>query len=115
MSDHHAVKERAATEKLTECPVCLGHELKSLDQVASICQCSACGFIFRNPRPGLSEIAQYYSREAQYENWLAHEVSRNGLWVKRLRMLSRYGRRGRLLDVGAGIGQFLDVASDDYE
>jgi SAM-dependent methyltransferase len=60
-------------------------------------------------------IAQYYSKHEQYDDWLAHEDARNALWQRRIQMMSRYGRHGRLLDVGTGIGQFLNAARDGYE
>jgi 2-polyprenyl-3-methyl-5-hydroxy-6-metoxy-1,4-benzoquinol methylase len=106
---------RASAEAVTNCPICTSHQLKTVDTTVSLCRCAACGFFFRNPRPTQSDIAQYYSGQEQYENWLTHEDSRNYLWNRRLKMLIQYGRSGRLLDVGAGIGQFLSLARSYYE
>jgi 2-polyprenyl-3-methyl-5-hydroxy-6-metoxy-1,4-benzoquinol methylase len=102
-------------EKVTDCSICGSSDLSELDAVIALCQCQKCGLVFRNPRPTQRAIAQYYSKHGQYDDWLAHEHGRYTLWQRRLQIMGRYGRRGRLLDVGSGIGQFLSVARDHYE
>src|SRR5215469_7803150 len=97
-------------ETLVHCSVCGSDDLRIVDSDISLCRCLRCSLIFRNPRPSESEISAYYSQEDQYDDWLAHEHSRDLLWRRRLQMVDRYGRRGPLLDVGTGIGQFLSFA-----
>src|SRR6266481_4116317 len=103
------------TESISECEICGEKELIALSTELSLCQCKHCGFIFRNPRPTLSEITEYYSGDSQYDEWLSNERARGLLWRRRMAILDRYGRVGRLLDVGTGIGQFLKVAKERFE
>ena len=102
-------------EQVVRCMICGATNLGSVDTMASLYQCGTCQFIFRNPRPSEARIARYYSTEDQYDDWLKNESARDELWRRRLRMLNRYRSRGRLLDVGAGIGQFLNLAKEYYE
>lgn len=40
--------------------------------------------------------------------------ARDRLWTRRIRKMSQHQRAGTLLDVGTGIGQFLNLARADY-
>lgn len=73
--------------------------------------CAACGYRFVNPRPTQAAIAAAYSDPHAYDHWLAEEGGRERMWAKRLDLVERLAQgRGRLLDVGAGIGTFLALA-----
>jgi 2-polyprenyl-3-methyl-5-hydroxy-6-metoxy-1,4-benzoquinol methylase len=71
--------------------------------------------MFHNPRPTREEIARYYSTPGKYDEWLEELSGRDLLWKRRLGIVRRFARRGRLLDVGAGIGQFLHHAKAHFE
>jgi 2-polyprenyl-3-methyl-5-hydroxy-6-metoxy-1,4-benzoquinol methylase len=103
------------SEALGNCTLCYGGVLQSIDPSIALCECQACAFIFRNPRPTFDEIAEHYSRGAQYESWLAAEKARDAMWRRRLRKITRHRKGGSLLDVGAGIGQFLHVAQNNFK
>ena len=77
-------------------------------------ECAGCGYRFVNPRPTQTAIAASYSDPHAYDHWLREEEGRELMWRKRLDLVERLagGRRGRLLDVGAGIGTFLAQARD---
>jgi SAM-dependent methyltransferase len=95
------------TETLTRCPLCDSPALRCVDDVALLHACAQCGYVFNNPRPSPDEVADYYSRPAKYDSWLAHERERDALWRRRLDKMSLHAVPGSLLDVGAGTGQFL--------
>lgn len=75
--------------------------------------CAACEYRFVNPRPTQAAIAAAYSDPHAYDHWLAEEGGRKRMWSKRLDLVERLApERGRLLDVGAGIGTFLALARE---
>ena len=63
--------------------------------------------MFRSPRPGADSTARFYSQEGKYANWLDKLEGRARCWRYRLTQLRRFVKSGRLLDVGAGIGEFM--------
>lgn len=78
-------------------------------------KCQACNHLFDNPRPTWDSIAQFYSQNDKYDDWLQAEDLRQDLWQRRLKLVLSHQREGRLLDVGAGIGQFLNLAQKHFE
>lgn len=94
-------------EVLDRCNLCDSLQIHSVDAENNICECLSCGYVFDSPRPTSNELDKFYSRATQYDPWLSEEAARDGLWERRLRKLRRTSREGTLLDVGAGIGQFL--------
>jgi 2-polyprenyl-3-methyl-5-hydroxy-6-metoxy-1,4-benzoquinol methylase len=102
-------------EFIQQCNVCDGTLIEVIDSESQITQCSSCGYIFDNPRPTLEELIKFYSRPSQYDSWLGELKVRDRLWNRRLRLLRSTRKKGSLLDVGAGIGQFLSVARGTYE
>jgi SAM-dependent methyltransferase len=103
-----------ALETLTACPLCESSEVVHLDEAFRFDQCKSCGYIFDNPRPTQSAIAQHYSRPEQYDDWLRNFDAREKLWKRRLKKMLPDRAPGSLLDVGAGIGQFLALARDSF-
>lgn len=101
-------------ETLSTCTLCSSGRLHILDGSIGLCKCQECGFVFRNPRPSFVEIKDYYSGDEQYGSWLTAEEARNAMWRRRLRKIARHRTGGSLLDVGTGIGQFLNVARTTF-
>ena len=101
-------------EVLERCNVCDSNTLYVVDPDCNITRCRACGYIFDSPRPTPQELVEFYSRPGQYDSWLNQLEPRQRLWRRRLNALRPTQNPGSLLDVGAGIGQFLDVARDSY-
>jgi 2-polyprenyl-3-methyl-5-hydroxy-6-metoxy-1,4-benzoquinol methylase len=97
-------------EVLDACPLCEASLLGVLDSAANLCECKRCGYVFNNPRPTLGALIAFYSQPDKYDPWLAEEPARDALWMRRLRLLQPIAKPGSLLDVGAGIGQFLAIA-----
>ena len=97
-------------ETLQACILCGGAAIRAADPEGRLAACGACGAVFDNPRPTLDEIVAFYSRPAQYDDWLASGPARDRLWRRRLAKMARRAKAGSLLDIGAGIGQFLHHA-----
>lgn len=99
-----------ALEAVGACPLCSGTDMAHLDEAFYFDRCKSCGCIFDNPRPTQAAIADHYSRRGQYDGWLRDIALREKLWRRRLKKLLPDRVPGALLDVGAGIGQFLALA-----
>lgn len=97
-------------ETLQACPLCLSDSIQRVDSEWNFCRCGACGYFFDSPRPTLDELVAFYSQPAKYDHWIARESARDALWKRRLKKLLPHRKPGNLLDVGAGIGQFLHHA-----
>lgn len=76
-------------------------------RVFRLLRCPECGLVMTSPRPGRSELEEYY----RPEYW--GRVNANNLdWVRRdqasrTAFLARFRQSGRILDVGCGLGLFL--------
>ncbi len=100
----------ANLEVVAVCALCGSRDVASVDPGANMCACRACGYIFDSPRPTTLAITAFYSRPTKYDGWMRDARPRDRLWQRRVRKLARHARGGSLLDVGAGIGQFLHHA-----
>lgn len=101
-------------EVLHACPLCAADRLSVFDSVANLWECQRCSYVFDNPRPTLAALINFYSQPAKYDSWLAEEPARDVLWRRRLRKFLPLAKPGSLLDVGAGIGQFLAIARPSF-
>jgi SAM-dependent methyltransferase len=97
------------TETLSQCILCGSPAISPIDKEFGFFHCK-CGFIFDNPRPTLAAIAEHYSKDDQYDGWIKDIEPREKLWQRRLSKFLPDAAKGSLLDVGAGIGQFLNIA-----
>lgn len=102
-------------ETLGKCPSCGGGSLARFDAEARLDRCGTCGLVFDNPRPDAASIAAFYSRQTQYDGWLCGLAARERLWARRWKRLRPFlPAGGSILDVGAGIGQFLSQAGPGW-
>ena len=105
------------------CPLCGENELHVLISTHelvmhkpgsfSLEQCSACGYIFQNPRLSADGLAFYYRDMYDGLNAPLIELilgSNDAVYRKRARLFSKYCTPGRWLDVGGGNGYFCCVA-----
>jgi 2-polyprenyl-3-methyl-5-hydroxy-6-metoxy-1,4-benzoquinol methylase len=120
----------------TICNLCNSNEYEPVHQlydlllerdteIFAIVRCRNCGLVYQNPRPSLEEIAQYYPPE--YESYTADLKDNQISWLlkkaysygidKRGKIVRRYKKSGRLLDVGCATGVFLTgmQSSPDWE
>lgn len=102
------------TERLDACPLCDATKLAIVDRAINLCCCTACGIVLDNPRPTLEALQAYYSSMDKYDHWIAREKLRDRLWNRRLKKILNRRSGGSLLDVGAGIGQFLVHAKKHF-
>lgn len=103
-------KESADMEVVVSCNVCRSDRIQKVDSEFNFCRCGSCGYIFDSPRPSFAEVSAFYSQAGKYDSWLDEERARDILWKRRLKKLLRRSSRGNLMDIGAGIGQFLHHA-----
>lgn len=102
--------QKSGMEVVTACNICRSNRIQKVDAEFNFCRCDACGYVFDSPRPSIAEIAWFYSQAGKYDSWLQQEQARDLLWKRRLRKLLPHRAGGSLLDIGAGIGQFLHHA-----
>ena len=96
-------------ETLSCCILCGSSDISPIDEQFGFFECQ-CGFVFDNPRPTLNAIAEHYSKASKYDGWIDDIVPREKLWKRRISKFLPDAAKGSLLDVGAGIGQFLTLA-----
>lgn len=99
-------------EAVAACPLCRHQRLRTIAAVSHVVACANCGFRFVSPRPTQDEIARGYSSPESYATWLAETEARRELWRRRFDAVLGPWPTGSLLDVGAGLGTFLSIASD---
>jgi 2-polyprenyl-3-methyl-5-hydroxy-6-metoxy-1,4-benzoquinol methylase len=105
-----SAKELVDAEAVLACNICGSEQIQKVEPDFNLCRCNLCGYVFDNPRPSFAEISAFYSQAGKYDVWLKEEQARDMLWKRRLTKLLQSGARGRLLDIGAGYGQFLHHA-----
>jgi 2-polyprenyl-3-methyl-5-hydroxy-6-metoxy-1,4-benzoquinol methylase len=104
------------------CHVCEGTRIYYLFSAAAyrVVRCEDCGLVFLNPQPSDDELSQVYGAdyflgsETEEGRRAAGEVKQataRGYLSEILRY--RGGGRGRLLEVGCGEGDFLELAEAD--
>ena len=103
-----------ATELTQDCPGCLGTAFLPVAGKEFLSRCRNCELVFDNPRPSPAAINDFYNQASQYDVWTGELENRNRLWARRLRKMRRHRVPGGLLDVGTGIGQFLNFARKEY-
>lgn len=108
-------REQVDTEIVLACNVCRSDRIQTVDPEFHFCCCDSCGYVFDSPRLTFAEISKFYSQAGKYDSWLNEERARDMLWKRRLRKLLQSGATGRLLDLGAGYGQFLYHARPFFE
>ncbi len=112
--DKIAAEEKLDTEVVLACNICRSGHIQTLDPEFNFCRCESCGYVFDSPRPSFAQISAFYSQAGKYDVWLKEERARDMLWKRRLKKLPRCSPKGRLLDVGAGYGQFLHHARPTF-
>lgn len=101
----------------TPCPCCDGQWWDALFRLKDhpVIRCRKCGLERLSPQPGDRELGAIY-RQEYYDSWgakLDPEISRNlkqQTFARRLAALSGLKPGDRVLDCGAALGHFMEVA-----
>ncbi|MFH1824874.1 MAG: class I SAM-dependent methyltransferase [Candidatus Firestonebacteria bacterium] len=81
----------------------------------NIVRCDECGLVYVNPRPDKNEIQKYYPENYFYtvnKEDLYKEAIKSIIFKRRVNFLEKFGKSGKLLDVGTGDGLFLKILTD---
>ena len=107
------------------CTLCGGNDFKLISEKDSkskveliVCLCNTCSMVSQNPVPTEQEVEQYYATEYRqdykqvFEPKLKHVYRAGNLALNRIGFLTKSSiTSGKLLDVGAGGGEFTYVSS----
>lgn len=99
--------------------LCLKDEFLTKEHF-QICECLNCGLLYTVPRPSKDKIGDYYKSEEYY----SHQENKKGFIpkiyeaIKKVNLKNKYTlaangiKKGRLLDIGCGVGDFLHTAEE---
>jgi len=101
----------------TKCPICNLSDEKSLFTIQNfqLVKCRKCYLVYLNPRPKRQDLGKfyphdYYGKGGKFkrilERWLTGLSN-----LRRRLVIYRYKKGGKILDLGCGTGEFLQVFS----
>lgn len=79
----------------------------------SIIWCSNCGFGWQHPYPTIDEVHSFYNDDALSYVIQNEREKKEGFKHRIIKLSKLVPERGKLLDVGSGLGHFLSMAQDD--
>lgn len=112
------------------CPVCRGKSIKQLmtckdyivsQESFSLWQCTDCTFIFTQDVPSAETIGPYYdstnyishhTEESKDLFFKAYRAVRDFMLGRKERLIRKYNKGNKILDIGAGQGFFLKYMQD---
>ena len=91
------------------CLICNSDRLKDLETYKSsfLCKCQSCGFIFSKRIPSEQELIEHYMGYGRNDYLSPVTIKR---YNELLDQFEKYRKTNRILDVGCGIGYFLEEA-----
>lgn len=98
-------------EEVLYCDLCGNNRIKSVDKEGCIVQCRGCGLKFVNPRSKQTDISKIY--DWNYENcpgWEKINPEAEFVYARKIQFVEQFIREGKILDIGAGRGEFLSKA-----
>jgi 2-polyprenyl-3-methyl-5-hydroxy-6-metoxy-1,4-benzoquinol methylase len=115
-------------ERLENCPSCehpkFENHLICEDYTVShesfaLVKCTKCSLIFTNPRPSPQSLPEYYKSRDYISHTdqgnslinFIYKLIRNYTVTQKENLISRYSKKGTLLDYGCGTGHFLKHAN----
>lgn len=97
------------------CDLCGSNETRSLVNTDkfNIVQCQECGLVYMNPRPDKQWLSEYYiNYYSDLKVYYEEERLYKYRFKERLNAIEKFKDEGRLLDIGCGIGYFLQLAKE---
>lgn len=112
-----------AQEIPDRCPQCAEPSVRLVMNVRSypVARCFECGVFFLAPMPTEEELKRVYDADWQtsdgalsrsYYDPESEALNRKRNFEPRLKWLAQHGFSGRILDVGASVGTFLNAATE---
>lgn len=113
-------------ETLTNCPICGSSSYRThliakdhtvSKQTFDITGCNGCEFLYTNPRPDANSLGAYY----ESEEYISHSNTNKGLinslyqsirnitLKQKLGLINSNCKKGSILDIGSGTGEFLNT------
>jgi len=94
-----------------KCGLCGADKPKYLFTAMSfdLVKCKNCGLVYMNPILTKGELNKLYEKE-DYGNYLSREKEFKIIFLNRLNTIEKFKKRGKILDVGSGVGFFLNIA-----
>jgi len=103
--------------KYINCNLCNSNEYKLFKEIDGyrLVKCRNCGLVYLNPRPSQQEIKEKYSAEYHIKRLLKEETKTakeiEGRINKNIgraeEIVSQFGNKGKLLDIGCSAGFFI--------
>lgn len=92
-----------------QCLICEGERLTELNTYKStyLCKCLSCGFVFSRRVPTKDELNEHYMGYGRNDYLSPVTIKRYNELLDRF---EKYRKTNRILDVGCGIGYFLEEA-----
>ncbi|GEM_PF-2133408 len=109
---HNKIKEI----KIIKCDVCNSDSYKKFasENGYHYFKCNKCGLVYVNP----NQIGrhEYYGQEDRIWMSIFENADRKKFFIKELKFIDRLtkNRHGKLLDIGCGEGEFLELAKKDW-
>jgi 2-polyprenyl-3-methyl-5-hydroxy-6-metoxy-1,4-benzoquinol methylase len=91
------------------CLVCNSEKIRDLKgyETNHLCKCSSCGFVFCKPIPTAEELKKHYEGYGRNDYLSPITIKR---YNELLDEMEPYRKNNRMIDVGCGIGYFLEEA-----
>lgn len=91
------------------CIICHSSNLKNLQdyEKAHLCKCQSCGCVFSKKIPSSEELESYYMRYGRNDYLSPVTIKR---YHELLDKFERFRKTNKILDVGCGVGYFLEEA-----
>ena len=115
--------------KYVNCNLCNSDSTKSVMSIDryNIVKCKKCGLVYVNPRLKEKKLHEIYKKEYfknsafnvakltfyGYGKYLEEKDYIKATFNERLKIINKYSKKGRLLDIGCAFGFFLEIARDD--